>query len=120
MVAAHPGASEPPWRPDEGAQDGGDGRVLVRHTGDGHLLVAPTARGHLVLDVDPYALLFGARELATAAALGVQLDVALDRARLKGRELEAVRASEQARRIADVERVRDDVLATISHEMRNR
>lgn len=118
VVAAHPGASEPPWRPGYEEQDGGTRDVLVRQIGDRHLVIAPTARGHLVLDVDPYALLFGARELDTAAALGVQLDVALDRARLKGRELDAVRESEQARRIADVERVRDDVLATISHEMR--
>jgi two-component system, OmpR family, phosphate regulon sensor histidine kinase PhoR len=82
------------------------------------LLVADTGRGRLVIVVDPYALLFGARDLEAVAVLATQLAVAVDRARLRARELTTVREREAARRIAEVERVRDDVLATVSHEMR--
>ena len=117
VVAVVPRGASPPWRP-WGAVGADGGRVVVRHTSHGPVLVAPTVRGHLVLLVDPYALLFGARDLDATAALAVQLDIALDRAGLKARELEAARASEEARRIAEVERIRDDVLATISHELR--
>ena len=115
VVASVPESAAPPLRP---ATRESPGTVAVETIDDGHVLVAPTTNGHLVLDVDPFALLFGARELDTISALAVQLDLVLDRARLKALELDAVRQTEEARRITEVERIRDDVLATVSHEMR--
>ena len=115
VVASVPDSADPPLRPVTRAPLG---LVEVEATDDGHALVAPTTNGYLVLAVDPFALLFGARELDTISALAVQLDLVLDRARLKARELAAVQQVEEARRISEVERIRDDVLATVSHEMR--
>jgi two-component system, OmpR family, sensor histidine kinase KdpD len=117
VVASAPQGSSPPLVP-SAAADPQPEPVAVEVTDEGHVLVAPTTNGHLVLAVDPFALLFGARDLDTISALAVQLDLVLDRARLKSRELAAVRQIEEARRIAEVERIRDDVLATVSHEMR--
>lgn len=116
VAASSPEGAPSPWRPSSTATELAE--VSVASTADGYVLVAPTMRGHLVLAVDPFALLFGAQELDTVSALAVQLDLVLDRARLKARELDVVREVEEARRIADVERVSDDVLATVSHEMR--
>ena len=115
VVASVPEATSPPFRPASGSTSNAVG---VETTDDGHVLVAPTTNGHLVLAVDPFALLFGARDLDTISALAVQLDLVIDRARLKARELAAVQQTEEARRITEVERIRDDVLATVSHEMR--
>jgi signal transduction histidine kinase len=115
VVASVPESAALPLRP---ATRTPLGKVDVEATDDAHVLVAPTTNGHLVLEVDPFALLFGARELDTISALAVQLDLVLDRARLKARELDAVRQTEEARRVTEVERIRDDVLATVSHEMR--
>jgi signal transduction histidine kinase len=115
VVASVPASAPPPRLP---VTREPAGTVAVKHTEDGHVLVAPTTNGHLVLSVDAFALLFGARDLDTISALAVQLDLVLDRARLKARELAAVRQTEEARRITEVERIRDDVLATVSHEMR--
>ncbi len=115
VVASVPDATPPPWRPVTRTRPG---TVAVEATDHGHVLVAPTANGSLMLAVDPFALLFGALELDTVSALAVQLDLVLDRARLKARELAVVRQVEEARRIAEVERIRDDVLATVSHELR--
>lgn len=119
VAASSPEGTPSPWRPSSPATEATEvAEVFVASTADGHVLVAPTMRGHLVLAVDPFALLFGAGELDTVSALAVHLDLVLDRARLKARELDVIREVEEARRIADVERVRDDVLATVSHEMR--
>lgn len=115
VVASVPPGSSTPLVPTSAGQQE---PVAVEVTDEGHVLIARTTNGHLVLAVDPFALLFGARDLDTVSALAVQLDLVLDRARLKSRELAAVQQAEEARRIAEVERIRDDVLATVSHEMR--
>jgi signal transduction histidine kinase len=115
VVASVPATAAPPRLPPPRERPG---TVSVEIVDGVHVLVAPTTNGHLLLAVDPFALLFGARDLDTISALAVQLDLVLDRARLKARELAAVRQIEEARRIAEVERIRDDVLATVSHEMR--
>jgi K+-sensing histidine kinase KdpD len=97
---------------------GGDVRLTAVSGTRRRLLVAETDRSVLVVNVDPYALLLGSRDLESVGVLATQLDVAVDRARLRARELASVREREAARRVAEVERVRDDVLATVSHEMR--
>lgn len=96
------------------------GRVLSLRArgGAGSVLVAGTSRGCLVLTADPYALLFGARDLDGVGSLAGRLDVAVDRARLRAREVERVQELAEARRILEVDRIREDVLATVSHEVR--
>ncbi len=117
VVVAVPDGASPVWTPDAG-ESAGQVQVRAATDGSGHVLVAPTVRGCFVVRVDPYALLFGARDLDAVGVLAVHLDVALDRARLKARELLTIREVDAARRVAEVERIRDDVLSTVSHEMR--
>lgn len=82
------------------------------------LLAASTGGGWLVAVVGPYPMLFGARNLDALRGLAVRLEVAVDRARLRERERESIRRYEEARRVAAIDRVKDDVLATVSHELR--
>ncbi|WP_052668858.1 sensor histidine kinase [Nitriliruptor alkaliphilus] len=119
-VVASSGAGQagPPRVATTDSRGDGEVRVLRDPGGGPPVLVVATPHARLVMTADPYALLFGAGDLDAVRLLATRLDLAVDRARLRADEVERVHELADAQRVLEVERLREDVLATVSHELR--